>query len=70
MGFFNPIAQWITWFISGRRKRRPAGVRGCSVSFSSEAMGVAVWGFGTRRRVSGQCLSSEKTHTWSVCYFI
>lgn len=36
MGFFNPIAQLITWFISGRRKSLPAGVRGSSVSFSIE----------------------------------
>ena len=36
MGFFNPIVQWITWFISGRRKSLPAGVRGSSVSFSTE----------------------------------
>ena len=36
MGFFNPIAQWITWFISGRRKSLPAGVRGSSVSISTE----------------------------------
>lgn len=39
-GFFNPTAQWITWFISGRTKSRPAGVTGSSASSSTEPISL------------------------------
>ena len=40
------MAQCITWFISGRRKSLPAGVKGSSVSFPGEPIrkrSVCVW---------------------------